>query len=173
MTGTIGDAALGLQALNGKIEGNYSNLIERYAFPQPRNVLVSALREHVNAAIDISDGFVGDLQKLCAASNVSAKIDLEKVPHSKEALSVITKDPYWREVALTGGDDYEILLTLPPEKWPVFETAAKKCGVPVTVVGEIVTGEAKPSFFLDKQPRTFIRGRLQAFLEFKIFSLHK
>lgn len=163
VSGVLGEAALGLQALQGKLEGDYPSLLQRYAFPQPRNALAPLLRECASAAMDISDGFIGDLIKLCRTSGVSANIDLEKLPHSQEALAIIARDEQWRDVALTGGDDYEILAILPPQKWSLFESEAKKLDVPVTVVGEIVEGNAPPVFTYKKEPRTFAGGSYRHF----------
>jgi thiamine-monophosphate kinase len=163
VTGTIGDAALGLEALKGNLKVNPAYLIKRYRFPQPRSALVSALQKYASAAIDISDGFVGDMQKLCSASQVSASISLENVPHSKAALSAIAKDERWREIALTGGDDYEILLTVPEQNFSLFKARGRKFNVPVTAIGKIVKGNKSPSFFYKKELRTFARSSYRHF----------
>lgn len=163
VTGTIGDAALGLQILNGKIDkvGN-EYLVERYRIPQPPVMLATVLCDYATAAIDISDGLVGDLQKLCRASNVSASIALENIPHSKQAQALIMQNENWRDVALTGGDDYEILFTIASERWSAFSAQSAKCGVSITVIGKAVEGTT-PCFALRKEPRTFARSSYQHF----------
>src|SRR5579863_494237 len=93
VTGTIGDAALGLDILKrGKVAtalaGDVSSreqLVGRYRVPQPRNALAPVIRAHAHAAMDVSDGLAGDLAKLCAASSVSAVIDLKSIPLSPAA----------------------------------------------------------------------------------------
>jgi len=88
VTGTIGDAALGLDVLTGGAAAGALTsdaaardfLISRYRVPQPRNVLAQAVRDHATAAMDVSDGLAGDLTKLCAASGVSATVEVANVP---------------------------------------------------------------------------------------------
>jgi thiamine-monophosphate kinase len=93
VTGTIGDAAMGLQALKGKSDGldppARDFLIQRYRVPQPRNALAIAIRDHASAAMDVSDGLAGDLTKLCAASGVSAAVSLADVPLSAASQALI------------------------------------------------------------------------------------
>ena len=97
VTGTIGDAALGLDILKkGRVAAAFANdaasrdmLVGRYRVPQPRNVLASAIRAHAHAAMDVSDGLAGDLAKLCAASAVSAAIELAAIPLSKAASAAL------------------------------------------------------------------------------------
>lgn len=147
VTGTIGDAALGLFLRKG--EGSAwdldamarQHLVSRYLLPQPRNALAEAVRTHASAAMDVSDGLVGDLTKLCRVSGVAADIEVERVPHSDAARAVMARDAAMRETALTGGDDYEILCTVPADKAVDFRAAAEAAKVQVTEIGEIVAGE--------------------------------
>ena len=154
VTGTIGDAALGLvlrQDAATAARWNLSrreaaHLAERYLVPQPRNVIAEALRQHASAAMDVSDGLVGDFTKLCAASGVSAEIDAMRVPLSDGARRAIAAEPALRQRALTGGDDYEIICTVPPKKVASFQAAATKVDVPLVEIGVVTKGSARPRF---------------------------
>jgi thiamine-monophosphate kinase len=147
VSGTIGDAALGLILRKGEGSAwdldiaHRHHLVSRYLLPQPRNALAEAVRAHASAAMDVSDGLAGDLAKLCRVSQVAADIEAARVPYSDAAQAVIARDAGMRETALTGGDDYEILCTIPPEKAGSFRAAAEAAKVPVTEIGEIGTGE--------------------------------
>ncbi|MES2907087.1 MAG: AIR synthase-related protein, partial [Pseudomonadota bacterium] len=142
---------------------NSEDLVARYHHPEPRNAIANLLRENATSAMDISDGFVGDLQKLCAVSGVSADVELEKIPYSGAAAALIAKDESLRETMLTGGDDYEILFTIPHAKWKSFAADAAKLKIPVTEVGVITKGKSGPQFTYEKEPRTFWRGSYQHF----------
>ena len=122
VTGTIGDAALGLElrdavtaAKRWKLENKHSyQLMRRYLLPQPRNALAEAVRLNASAAMDVSDGLAGDLGKLCDVSGVSAEIEVARVPLSEAAASVVASEPAAIQKVLTGGDDYEIVCTVAP-----------------------------------------------------------
>jgi len=149
VTGSIGDAALGVvlrrdRDLAARLrlpEAMRAHLAERYLLPQPRNDLADAVLAHASAAMDVSDGLAGDLAKLARASAVAAEIDVMRVPLSPAARAAIAAEPALLETALTGGDDYEILLTLAPDKVAPFRAAAARAGVPVTEIGRIVAGQ--------------------------------
>ena len=85
VSGTIGDAALGLRVRKGELKDASGHLVSRYRVPQPRMALAEAVRAHASAAMDVSDGLAGDLAKLCRASNVSADIEVARVPLSDAA----------------------------------------------------------------------------------------
>ena len=104
------------------------HLVSRYLLPQPRNALAEAVRTHASAAMDISDGLVGDFAKLCRASGVAADIDIARIPLSDAAKTVIAADSSMLETVLTGGDDYEIVCTVPAAKADSFHAAAKAAG---------------------------------------------
>lgn len=152
VTGTIGDAALGLRILKSKSAGKQHDnssrefLIQRYRVPQPRNVLAAAIREHASAAMDVSDGLAGDLTKLCAASMISAAVNLADVPLSASTRAVLAVGDIDYEAIVSGGDDYEIVCTIPENRWDSFNTAARQAGVPVSAIGRIEAGAAAPRF---------------------------
>ena len=91
--------------------------------------------------MDVSDGLAGDLAKLCRASGVAAEIDVSRVPLSEAVRAAVSAEATVLETALSGGDDYEIVLTLAPEKRAVFSAMAKNAGVSVTEIGRIAAGQ--------------------------------
>ncbi|MBV8825167.1 MAG: thiamine-phosphate kinase [Bradyrhizobiaceae bacterium] len=164
VTGTVGDAALGLmlrkdaQAGASLTPAQRNHLLMRYLQPDPRNVLAETVRTHASAALDISDGLAGDLTKLCRASGVTAEIEAAQVPLSDATRALITREPALLERALTGGDDYEILAAVPAGKAQAFRASAHAAGIAVTDIGLLAAGEAPPQFIgPDRQPIAFAR----------------
>jgi thiamine-monophosphate kinase len=123
-----------------------AQLISHYRIPQPRVGLAQAVRDHASAAMDVSDGLAGDLAKLCAASGVSAAIDAASVPLSGLGTMLVDRYHGILELALSGGDDYEILCTVPEDRFEAFEQAAKLAGVAVTSIGTVIAGTGVPKF---------------------------
>jgi len=152
VSGTIGDAALGLDVRKGADWTRACNkedrafLLARYLLPMPRLHLRRALRAEANGAMDVSDGFVGDLTKMMRVSGVSARIHLASVPFSPAVRRAIQRVPALYDHALTGGDDYEIIAAVQPERASMFEAEALAAGVQVTCVGEVVEGHEPPQF---------------------------
>src|ERR1700730_13055836 len=154
VTGTIGDAALGLALRRdpaaaerwGLTRDQQNDLATRYLVPEPRTAIAELLGRHASAAMDVSDGLAGDLAKLCRVSGVSAEIEIEKVPLSDAARRIVAADASASELAVTGGGDYEILCTIAVEQRDAFRAAALASGVPVTEIGRIVAGDAAPRF---------------------------
>jgi thiamine-monophosphate kinase len=168
VTGTIGDAALGLYVRRGDAQwkldaAQREHLVARYLLPQPRNALAEAVRTHASAAMDVSDGLAGDLTKLCRVSQVAAGIEIARVPHSDAAQAVIAADPVAREIALTGGDDYEVLCTIPPGKAGSFRAAAQAAQVPVTEIGVVAAGEDVRFLDTHGKPLSFKQGSFSHF----------
>ena len=156
VTGTIGDAALGVQLRRGAawklpIEAR-EHLLSRYLLPQPRNALAEAIREQASAAMDVSDGLAGDLTKLCAVSQVAATVDVDKVPLSDAARAVLATDANLIETVLAGGDDYEVLCTVPPGRVDGFRAAAAKAEVALTDIGVITPGGGAVFLGVDQKP---------------------
>ena len=154
VTGTIGDAAMGLDILKGgaaadALAGNAAardELVERYRVPQPRVGLAQAIRDHATAAMDVSDGLAGDLAKLCAASGVSAVIDAPSIPLSAALKKLLTRAAATIEIIVSGGDDYEILCTIPENRFEAFAQAADRAGVQITSIGTVIAGSSMPRF---------------------------
>jgi thiamine-monophosphate kinase len=154
VTGTIGDAALGLEVRrNSDTARRWSldprqrdHLINRYQVPRPRNALAEALRQHASAAMDVSDGLAGDFAKLCAASGIAATIEVARVPLSDAARQAIAADASLIERALTGGDDYEVVATVPSAACEALKAAAAAAGVPLADIGVVEAGEGQVRF---------------------------
>jgi thiamine-monophosphate kinase len=167
VSGTIGDAALGLklhQGVGWKLSAaQRDHLASRYLLPQPRNALAEAVRLYASASMDVSDGLAGDLAKLARVSGVAATVAAAKVPLSDAARVVLAFDPALIETALSGGDDYEIVCTIPPAKADAFRAAAKAAQVAVTEIGSIETGEGTRFFAADGAPLAFARAAFSHF----------
>lgn len=167
VTGTIGDAALGLDILKGGAVAAVladdatarQMLVGRYRIPQPRNALATAVRDHASAAMDVSDGLAGDLAKLCAASGVSAAIDVPSIPTSAAAAALLARGAVGIEAIVSGGDDYEILCAIPEGSFEAFAVAAALAGVAVTSIGTVIADTSAPRF-LDAQGREIALPRL-------------
>lgn len=153
VSGTIGDATLGLQLLKdprraadwGLSDQEGEFLIDRYRRPSARGALASPLRDCARAAIDVSDGLVADLEKLCKASGVSAMIEADRVPLSPGAAKAVGRAPELLAELLTAGDDYEILAAMEDSHARAFEADAKTHNVAVTAIGSIQRGDGTVS----------------------------
>ena len=167
VSGTIGDAALGLDVLKGgAVAAALGNdaaasamLTARYRIPQPRLGLAKAVREFASAAMDVSDGLAGDLAKLCSASNLSAIIDASSIPLSPAAAALLTRGVVDIETIVAGGDDYEILCAIPEQQLEIFMDACRLTGISVIPIGSAVAGSTVPRF-LDAQGAEILLKRL-------------
>jgi thiamine-monophosphate kinase len=136
LSGTVGDAALGLDAAAPPA------LARRQRRPVPRVALGRALAGIASAALDVSDGVIQDLGHLCRASRVGAVVRAADLPLSRayRRASARAADPFG--AALSGGEDYELLVAVPPAKVRAARRAAARVGVPLTAIGEIVERRA-------------------------------
>lgn len=143
VSGSIGDAFLGLQAAQGRLAGAHvAALAERYRLPQPRLALRAALRAWASAAADVSDGMLADAGRIAEASRLQVVVDLDRLPLSAGASDwVAGRDAPTALAALAaGGDDYEIVCTAPPERADRLVEAADAAGVLLTPVGRVQAG---------------------------------
>ncbi len=141
VSGTIGDGALGLRLrldpgadwVRRLAPEHRAHLLDRYLHPAPRCALAPLLLDHASAAMDVSDGLVGDCDKL--AAHLGRRVAIADVPLSPAARAAIALEPALLDIALTGGDDYEILAAIPPDRAAAFEKAALLSGVAVARIG--------------------------------------
>ncbi|UUX96029.1 thiamine-phosphate kinase [Aquabacterium sp. J223] len=138
VSGTLGDARLALEAFRGTValDGlDFDAVRPAMETPQPRVALGQALRGVASAAIDLSDGLVGDLGHLLAASGVGARLDVDALPRS--AVLARQTTAWQRDCTLAGGDDYELLFSAPADRAQAVRAAARNAGVVVTPIGEL------------------------------------
>ena len=136
LTGTIGDGALGLAALQGRLPDPDGFLADRYRRPRPRLGLVRP--GLAAAAMDVSDGLVQDLGHLARAAGLAAEVELGAVPLSDAARAAGAE---WVETCLTGGDDYEVLIAMRPGRGEELQAAAERAGVGISRIGVFWAGE--------------------------------
>lgn len=140
VTGTIGDAYLGLLALTerGSIaaqsSGKRDDLIARYRLPEPRVALAQAIARFASASMDVSDGLAQDAGKIAAASRAALRIAAARIPVSDAGRAADIAE------LVSGGDDYEILFTAAPERRGAIDAAGRAANVPVTRIGAVEEG---------------------------------
>ena len=163
VTGTLGDAALGLELLKtpslakrlSLADTDVAALVQSHVRPQPRLALAPLLRAHARAAMDLSDGLVKDCRRMCAASRVGARLRQCDVPLSSSLEKAGTD---WHLKALTGGDDYEILAAISEERVAAFLADADALDFRVTRIGEITEGAGVTVERPDGTPISFDRA---------------
>lgn len=148
VSATIGDAYLGLRLLRepelarswGLSDEDVAFLVDRYRRPGPNNDLAILVRNFAQAAIDVSDGLVGDIEKLCQVSHVGARIEAARVPLSDAAKKALATEPDLLPALMTAGDDYCVVLAVSEKSAPGFESEAEAAGASFAFLG--VVGEA-------------------------------
>ena len=142
ISGTVGDARLALEVFKGTVslEATYFEAARlRMERPTPRIELGLALRGVANAAIDVSDGLLGDLGHILQRSQVGAVIETAWVQDSAAISDAMQSVVFNKRLdfALAGGDDYELLFTAPPDQADEVLEAGEQCGVSITCIGRI------------------------------------
>jgi thiamine-monophosphate kinase len=143
VTGTLGDAGAGLHFFGAPpppdIRPAALELIRRFEYPLPRVQFGLAARGIATAAMDVSDGLMGDLPKLAQASGLAAHVAVERLPLS-EAIRAVAPAAQARDWALAAGDDYELLLAVPASRHAQLEAAAGQLNLKLTTIGELRAG---------------------------------
>ena len=162
VSGTIGDAALGLAVRLAKAERKSVGRVPRPICSTATSIRSRGWRWRPRsaatppAALDVSDGLVGDFGHICEVSGVSGVIDASRVPLSPAAVRFVAANAAGLERALTGGDDYEILAAIAPGDAAAFERAARRAGVAVTRIGLVTKGQGSPTVLgSDGRPLAF------------------
>jgi thiamine-monophosphate kinase len=157
VTGSPGDSAAGLALEQARLHVSDAMsaqiLRDRFLFPTPRCEIGVALRGLASACIDISDGLGGDLEKLCAASGCGAEVEASALPVSEPLVAAVGRE-LAREYALTGGEDFELLFTVPLARLGAMTSAIARGLGPVTRIGNLVAGSGV---------RVFARGGVMQF----------
>jgi thiamine-monophosphate kinase len=150
VSGTLGDSGLGLRLLvdpacaaEWKLSDPQAGWLRgRYLRPSPRLALRDALLRHARASMDISDGLMKDLGRMCRASGVGASVDDTALPLSRVFIAVRDGEPGAARASLFAGDDYEILTAIPHDRVAHFTADARLAGIDVTEIGMFTTGNA-------------------------------
>ena len=155
VTGTIGDATLGLLlsqnviTVNNKRDKTY--FVSHFQSPEPRHKIGEILIGIASSATDVSDSLAQDMMNVLNASNVSAQLNLENIPFSSRAKSLLAEQIIDYDTLLTGGDDYELLFTAPPSSSSKISYISSQSSVPITCIGKIVPANSVSSIvILDK-----------------------
>ena len=149
VSGTIGDGALGLLAAQGELTGTLADdLRMAYRLPDPPMALGPKLLGIASACIDISDGLISDLGHIAKHSGLAAKVRAPDLPLSEAVREALSEDPDLLSLVLTGGDDYQLLFTLPQDRF----SALLELDADVTVIGEMQAGEGVTAVGQQGQP---------------------
>jgi thiamine-monophosphate kinase len=150
VSGTIGDSHLGLQLMRdpalaekwGLTDEDVAYLVDRYRRPGPNADLAILVRNFAQAAIDVSDGLVGDVEKLCRVSHVGARLETVRVPFSDAGKKILEREPERLSELITAGDDYGVVVAVSEKSAPDFESEAAAGGMAFSRIGEITEVEA-------------------------------
>ena len=162
VTGNIGDSSIGLKIKKKEIKLNVSQkkyYINKYLFPI-HSSLGNKINNYASAAIDISDGFYGDLQNIIKNKNIGASLKSKLIPFSYKAKKLIRNKIIDIDYLLTSGDDYELIFTANPKKSSLIEKLSTKNNIKITKVGKIIR---KKGIFLNNRQIKVISKSFQHF----------
>jgi thiamine-monophosphate kinase len=165
VTGTLGDAALGLKLVQNQVEvskKHRAHILQRFHYPTARVALGQALRTIASSAMDISDGLCGDLPHILNRSKVGAIVDVSKIPMS-QALKDSCDWQSALQCALSGGEDYELVFTVPENKRGSLEVLLSPYGVPISCIGRVTGLTGKLELKQGDQPFTYQHSGYQHF----------
>ncbi len=169
VSGTVGDSALGLKILRSETKSEKNRfLISRHNSPEPRLRLGRELaqRSLVTSMIDISDGLILDLERITVEYGLGAEINIDEIPissHYKESICDFAKDTY--ELALSGGEDYELIFTSPQEKRGEINKVSEMLNINITEIGSVAN---KPPVRVLGNDGKEIKYRRRGFIHFSI-----
>ena len=167
VSGTVGDATLGLRAVRGELANltpeDHAALAARFRLPEPRLALGAALVGVATCAIDVSDGLVADLGHLCEESGVAARINADAVPLSAAARRAVDGGEAAIADLVTGGDDYELLFCAPPAERGAIEALGRRLELAVSRIGTIEHGQGVTVVDADGRPLALGRTGYQHF----------
>lgn len=141
VTGTLGDSRAGLESLLHPQKATMADLDwlrQRFYRPEPRLQLAQQLAPLAHCAIDISDGLMADLGHLLQASQLGAELELTALPLSPALKNFSQDQQRLRDWALSGGEDFELCLTIPAANWAQAQALAASLAIPLTDVGRII-----------------------------------
>lgn len=140
LSNSVGDAYCGLQSLRGDMKDVPQDCIDLYYVPTPPMMIAPMLAEYATAALDISDGLLQDLGHIAKASDLRAEIDLSSIAFSEATQNLIDRNIVTPQELLSGGDDYQLLMTVPPEKFDQFLEKAASKGISLQAIGVFKSG---------------------------------
>lgn len=138
VTGLIGEAAMGLRVANHTLQASVQSQkawLDAYRLPQPRTQFGQHMNGLWHACLDVSDGLVQDAGHLAAASSLAIDIDALKIPISAATRQLLSDGQIKLEDVVAGGDDYELLFSLPPTRLQQVQEIARTLALPVSVIG--------------------------------------
>ncbi len=149
VTGNLGDAGLALAAINGKVEltkVDFDKVLNKLNYPKPQVLAGQLMREYANSAIDVSDGLLADLNHLCQASKLGANIKVEDIPLSETLRNNLSAEAAVA-MALSAGDDYQLIFTTSATNKVGLETAMGHANIDFSCIGQLnPSGEIKLSY---------------------------
>ena len=144
VSGTIGDAFLGLDLLRGAYPDlapeHRDYLVGRFRLPEPRTELGPRLCGIAHAMIDVSDGLLADLGHISETSRAAANVELDLLPLSPAARAILENDPGIRVRLAAAGDDYELVFAAPADAAEAIATVSLRLGIPLTRIGKVEAG---------------------------------